>query len=155
MRKNWLLIGIGLLVGVLAMTAVACGDDDDDGDDDDGGGDAATLTAAISEVPGLGAPGGGSGTATLTEAADGSTEVVVDMARLTGAHANHLHHGSCNAQGEVHVTLEILQAGADGSVTAISTFADPELAHFETGHYVAVHEADGEPGFVISCGDVE
>ncbi len=152
MRKNWLLIGIGLLVGILAMTAVACGDDDDDGDGgDDGGGDAAALAATIAEIDGS----GGTGTATLTEAADGSTEVVVDMAGLSGAHANHLHHGSCDAQGEVHVTLEVLQAGADGSVTATSTFAEPELAHFETGHYVAVHEVDGEPGIVISCGDVE
>jgi hypothetical protein len=152
MRKNWLLIGIGLLVGVLAMTAVACGDDDDDGDGgEDDGGDVAALAATIAEVDGS----GGTGTAALTEAADGSTEVVVDMAGLIGAHANHLHHGSCDAQGEVHVTLEVLQAGTDGSVTATSTFADPELAHFETGHYVAVHEADGAPGPVISCGDVE
>lgn len=29
MRKNWLLIGIALLVAVLAFGAVACGDDDD------------------------------------------------------------------------------------------------------------------------------
>ncbi len=32
MRTRWLLIGIGLLVAVLAIAAVACGDDDDNGD---------------------------------------------------------------------------------------------------------------------------
>ena len=73
------------------------------------------------------------------------------MAGLDGTHANHLHHGACDAQGEVHVTLEELQAG---NGTATTTFEDPELAHFETGHYVAVHEAGGAPGAVVSCGDV-
>ena len=155
MRRNWLLIGIGLLVCVLAIAAVACDDDDDD--DDDGGdvGDAAaTLTATLAEVEGNGV----TGTATLTEADDGTTQVVVEMAGLDGTHANHLHHGSCDAQGEVHVTLTELQAGADGVEASTTDFPeedpDPEFSHFETGHYVAVHEAGGMPGAVISCGNV-
>ncbi len=147
MRKNWLLIGIGLLVSVLAIAAVGCGDDDDDGGNDDDGGDATALTATLAEMDGSGV----TGTAALTEADDGATQVVVDMAGLDGTHANHLHHGSCDAQGEVHVTLVELQA--DGAAT--TTFEDPELAHFEAGHYVAVHEDGGAPGAVISCGNVE
>ena len=146
MRKNWLLIGIALLAGALAIAAVACSDDDDDDD----AGDTATLTATLAEVEGNGV----TGTAALTEADDGAT-VVVEMGGLDGTHANHLHHGSCDAQGEVHVTLEELQAGADGNATATTTFEEPELAHFEAGHYVAVHEAGGAPGPVISCGNVE
>ena len=52
--------------------------------------------------------------------------------------------------------LEELQASADGDATATTTdFAeedpDPAFNHFEAGHYVAVHAADGA---VISCGDV-
>ena len=58
MRKNWLIITIGLVVAVLAVAAVACGDDDDDGDDDGGGEDGATtLSATLSEVEGNGATG--------------------------------------------------------------------------------------------------
>ncbi len=149
MRKNWLLIGIGLVVAVLAVAAVACDDDDDD---DGGGGDgAATLSATLSEVEGNGV----TGSATLTEVDDGTTQVVVEMAGIDGTHANHLHHGTCDAQGEVHVTLTELQADADGDATATTTFDDPELSHFETGHYVAVHEAGGAPGAVIGCGNVE
>ena len=151
MRTKWLLLGIGLLTAVLAVAAVACDDDDDD--DDGGGGDGTTtLTALLSEVDGNGV----TGNATLTEADDGTTQVVVTMAGLDGTHANHLHHGTCDAQGEVHVTLEELQASADGDATATTTdFAeedpDPAFNHFESGHYVAVHAADGA---VISCGDV-
>ncbi len=163
MRKNWLLIAIGLVVAVLAVAAVAC--DDDDGDGDGGGEDGATtLSATLSEVEGNGV----TGNATLTETDDGTTEVVVSMVGLPeGPHANHLHHGTCDEQGEVHVTLEELQANADGDVTELQGEADgdatatttdfaeedpdPEFNHFAAGHYVAVHADDGA---VISCGDV-
>ena len=156
MRKNWLLIAIGLMVAVLAVAAVACDDDDDDdAGGEDGGGAAITYTATLEEVGGNGV----TGSAVLTETDDGMTEVVVEMAGLDGTHANHLHHGDCDAQGEVHVTLEELQADADGDATATTTdFADedpdPEFTHFVSGHYVAVHEAGGVPGPVISCGNV-
>ncbi len=46
MRKNWLLIGIGLLIAVLAIGAIACSDDNDDGDNGgngDGNGDTGTV----------------------------------------------------------------------------------------------------------------
>ncbi len=46
MRKNWLLIGIGLLIAVLAIGAIACGDDDDDANgngDGNGNGDTGTI----------------------------------------------------------------------------------------------------------------
>ncbi len=156
MRTKWLLLGIGLLTAVLAVAAVACDDDDDD--DDGGGGDGATtLTALLSEVDGNGV----TGNATLTEADDGTTQVVVTMEGLPeGPHANHLHHGTCDEQGEVHVTLEELQASADGDATATTSGfpsdpEDPGLDHFAAGHYAAVHEAGNDTvGAVISCGDV-
>ena len=150
MRKNWLLLGIGLVVAVLAVAAVACDDDDDD---DGGGGDGATLSATLSEVDGNGV----TGSASLTETDDGYTQVEVMMAGLPeGPHANHLHEGACDAQGAVHVTLTELQADADGDATATTTDfpeedPDPAFSHFETGHYVAVHADDGA---VIGCGDV-
>ena len=151
MRTKWLLLGIGLLTAILAVAAVACDDDDDD---DGGGGDGATtLTATLSEVEGNGV----TGSATLTQTDDGYTQVEVTMAGLPeGPHANHLHHGTCDAQGEVHVTLTELQTSADGDATATTTDfpeedPDPAFSHFETGHYVAVHAADGA---VIGCGDV-
>ncbi len=153
MRTKWLLLGIGLLTAVLVVAAVGCDDDDNDDGDGGGGDGATTLSATLSEVEGNGV----TGSATLNETDDGTTEVVVTMEGLPeGPHANHLHHGTCDEQGEVHVTLEELQASADGDATATTTdFAeedpDPEFSHFEQGHYVAVHDTEGA---VIGCGDV-
>ena len=149
MRTKWLLIGIGLLVGVVAIVAVACGDDDENG-----GGGAGELTATLSEMDGSGV----TGTAILTEDVDGTTRVVVSMEGLSeGPHANHIHHVSCDAQGEVHLTLEELQAGADGRAEATTTDfpeEDPDRAlnYFAAGHYIAVHDTAGA---VISCGNIE
>ncbi len=137
MRTKWLLIGIGLLVAVVATAAAAC-------DDDENGG-ARELTATLSEMEGSGV----TGTATLTEtrAQRPRTQVVVTMMGLPeGLHANHLHHGTCDAQAEneVHVTLEELQAKADGDAEGTTIGfdgrnEDPGLDHFAVGHYIAVH----------------
>ena len=42
MRRNWLLIGIGLFIAIFAFAAVACDDDDDNGDNGDSNGGAPT-----------------------------------------------------------------------------------------------------------------
>ena len=151
MRTKWLLIGIGLLVSVVAIATIACDDDDENGGD---GGGARELTATLSEMEGSGV----TGTAILTEDFDGTTRVVVSMEGLSeGPHANHIHHVSCDAQGEVHLTLVELQAGADGGAEATTTDfpeedPDRELDYFTTGHYIAVHDTAGA---VISCGNIE
>ena len=148
---------LGLLLAI-AMTmlfiAAACGDDDDDGDGDGAG----ELTATLSEIDGSGV----TGTAILTEDDDGTTRVVLSMEGLPeGPHANHIHHVTCDAQGEVHLTLEELQAGADGVAEGTTTDfpeEDPDraLAYFEVGHYIAVHVGGNDTvGAVISCGNIE
>jgi len=151
MPKNWLLLAIAFLIAVLAIGAVACDDDDDDG------GGARQLTATLSEMDGSGV----TGTAVLTEDDDGTTRVVVSMEGLPeGPHANHIHHVSCEAQGAVHLTLDELQAGADGVAEATTTDfpeEDPDrpLSYFEAGHYIAVHVSGNDTvGAVISCGNI-
>ena len=162
MRK-WLWLIAPLLVVALASLAIACDDDEEEG------APAGETPAAEEETPAAEAgrlvadiqPAfDGStalGSATLTETADGTTEVEVEMTGLPeGAHANHLHHGSCDAQGDVHVTLEVLEAGADGAASGTTTDfqeedPDPAFDHFAQGHYYAVHSGGGD---VIGCGDV-
>ena len=155
MRTKWLLIGIGILVSVVGIAAMACGDDDGNGGD---GGGARELTATLSEMDGSGV----AGIAILTEDDDGTTRVVVSMVGLPeGTHANHIHHVSCDAQREIHLTLDELQASADGVAEATTTDfpeEDPDrpLSYFEAGHYIAVHVGGNDTvGAVISCGNLE
>ena len=147
--RGGLALGVLLALAML-LIAAACGDDD--------GGGAKELTATLSEMEGSGV----TGTATLTEDDDGTTRVVVSMEGLPeGRHANHIHHVTCDAQGDVHLTLEELQAGADGVAEATTTDfpeeePDRELNYFEVGHYIAVHVGGNDTvGAVISCGNIE
>ena len=154
MRRKWLLAGLGLLIAVLAIGAIACDDDDDTDDiiddlvddiiDDDG---VLLLTASLTEEDGSGA----SGEADLSVDGEGILVSLVMQGLTEGAHANHLHHGSCAAQGEIHITLDDIVA--DDAGDGIRTTANDEqpLSHFETDHYLAVHAEDGT---VVACGDV-
>ncbi len=60
MRKNWMLLGIGLLVAVLMIGAVACSDDDDDD------GEEPTATEAAGGVP-IALPSGETSTVVVTD----------------------------------------------------------------------------------------
>ena len=96
------------------------------------------------------------GLATLTPDGAG-TRIEVSVSGLPeGGHANHVHHGSCDAQGEVHVPLTDLVADSAGNASASTVWADNDLAHFAAGHYVAAHELSTEDGVgpVIVCADV-
>ena len=157
MRGKWLLIGVGLLIAVFAIGAVACGDDDDDVEDaiedildelDDLG--VLQLVAQIEEMDGSGA----SGEADLDLNGDG-IRVSLSMEGLTeGVHPNHLHHGTCAEQGEIHITLDNIVADAAGDGSQITANDEEPLSHFETGHYLAVHESETDLT-VVACGNVE
>ena len=181
MKKLWLLIGITIVAGALALGAIACGDDDKD----DGDGVTAPTATAAAEVPTEPADGetpaadetpqvsaeiapitmnevgdsGVTGSATMVENAAGGVdvEVTIDGAlEYPGSHQSHLHHGNCtDPTGEIHEALTSIEAGADGSGTASTTLDPPDkpdFAHWlSREHYVAVHALDGT---VVGCGDV-
>ena len=150
MRSKWLLAGIGLLIAVLAIGAIACGDDDeisqDDIDEQEDPG-VLRLTASLTEVDGSGA----SGEANLSINGEGIL-VQLDMEGLTeGAHANHIHDGSCDNLGAVDIPLDDIVADSAGAGSQTTGNQDEPLSHFETGHLVAVHADDGA---IVACGDV-
>lgn len=162
MHKNtkWLLVGVALLISVFAIGAVACGDDDDDEDDapaateapaDDDDDMVLELVANLTEMDGSGA----SGEAKISPNGDGIL-VSLGMAGLTeGAHANHLHHGSCADLGEIHIFLDDVVADENGDGTQTTADDEQPIDHFVAGHYLAVHAEDSETiGVVVSCGDV-
>ena len=93
------------------------------------------------------------GSITLTER-DGATEVVVTLTGLEeGAHANHLHAGSCAAVGAVVHPLEELEADAAGNATATST-VQATTEELSTGFYYTVHAGgDDAAGDGIGCAD--
>ena len=154
MRSKWLLAGIGLLIAVLAIGAIACGDDDelsqDDIDEQEDPG-VLRLTASLTEVDGAGA----SGEANLSIDGEG-IRVSLDMEGLTeGAHANHIHDGSCDDLGPIVVPLDGIVADSAGDGSQTTGNPDEPLSHLETGHYVAVHAEDVETiGAIVACGDI-
>ena len=160
MRGNWLLIGIGLLIAVFNVAAIACDDNDEEEAIDDileefedeldelG---VIFLSANLTEVDGSGA----SGAADLSLNGDGIL-VSIDMQGLTeGSHANHLHHGSCDDLGDIHITLDGIVADDTGAGSQTTANDEEPLSHFETGHYLAVHQDDPDTiGAIVACGDV-
>lgn len=157
-------------VGAVALLGVAC-------TDDEGAGPAVTATTTttatatlsptmtetatgtpaepavlIGTIEGLDGNETG-GSITLTER-DGATEVVVVLTGLEeGAHANHLHAGSCAAVGGVVHPLEELEADAEGNATATST-VEATTEELSTGFYYTVHAGgDDAAGDGIGCAD--
>ena len=165
MRKNWLLIGVGLLVAVLAIGAIACSDDDDNGNGDGNGDDIGDigdgngngngdllvrLSVTLTEMDGSGA----SGTAELTVSGEG-IQVTLSMAGLQdGVHASHIHDGTCDDIGGIDISLTGIVGDEAGEGSQIDNNTENPLSHYETGHSLAVHEADGSPGTIISCGEI-
>jgi hypothetical protein len=98
---------------------------------------------------------GVTGSATLFNgSAAGSTQVdvTIDGGLTEGTHQNHIHTGTCEAQGDVQDALTPLEAGADGKATGTTPAVPEDLSVFVTGNnYVAVHATDGT---VVACGNI-
>lgn len=103
------------------------------------------------------------GSATLTETADGYTEVSMEGAGLTDGetHANHIHDGTGCGDGEyggVAASLTALEpsggdtASATTTVTALDAGDAITFAEIADGnHVLVIHEADGTPA---ACGAI-
>jgi hypothetical protein len=178
MRRYWLILMVGLLATGLVVGAVACSKKKSSTANPtatesalETPGEYTTPTVAsktpsgVSTTPTaqaaapititLNAMGGSgvTGTATLTDM--GTTtdvDVIIDGGLTPGIHMNHIHTGTCAAQGPILENLKDLTAGADGSVPATSTTIAKPLSNFDDGnHYVAAHATDGT---VVACGDI-
>ena len=124
---------LALTVGFVATTLIASAD--------------MHLVATVEEMDGSGV----SGEVDISPDGDGILVSVVLAGLPEGERANHLHHGSCDDQGEVHITLDNVVADEAGDGTQTTANDEQPIDHFETGHYYAVHDEDGA---VIGCGDV-
>lgn len=152
MQTKWLLLGIALLTAVLAIGAVACGGGDD-GELQD------TLDEIQDELEDVGVfqltasltGPEASGEADISPNGDGILVSLIMEGLTEGAHANHLHDGSCDEFGDVHIALDNIVADENGDGLQTTSSDEASIDHFAEGHYLAVHDDEGE---VISCGDV-
>ncbi len=156
MKTKWLLIGVALLTAVFAIGAIACSDDDEEALED-------ILDELQDELDDLGVfqltasltGPEASGEADISPNGEGIL-VSLSMQGLTeGAHANHLHLGSCAEQGEIDITLDDIVADASGDGLQTTSNNEQPIDNFATGYYLAVHAEDSETiGEVVACGDI-
>lgn len=97
---------------------------------------------------------GVSGEATVIKEAD-EVVVLIEVAGLPeeGEYAAHIHEGSCEEGGPVHVGLNPVAGMADGTGASTTTLDREELNGDEpVDGFVQVHALDGAP---IACGDID
>lgn len=94
------------------------------------------------------------GTAMVT-AAGSSTEVTVQLTGLSeGAHAGHIHQGTCDAPGSPVAPLQDATAGADQSATVTSTAEVDPMSVMDGNHIIMYHESSSPPGAPVVCGQI-
>jgi len=156
MKRYWLLLGIGLLSVLLAVGAYACGGDDDSEAVDDSIEDILDDDGMVFQLAAELMPQGdstASGTAELSVNGEGILVSIAMEGLSAGAHPNHLHDGSCAENGNIHVPLDNIVADDSGDGTQTTGSNELPLSHFETDHYLAVHEAEDDLS-IVACGDV-
>lgn len=167
MRRRTRLLTVGLLVLVVALSAMACEKrtPKQSSSPSSGSGSSstaeATRTAApeITELKATMKGEGGSqvtGTATLLVGSPG-TKISVEVKSLpAGQHAAYIYHQSCAGTGERHGPLATFATEGDTS-TSTTNFVSLALAHFgDEPHFIVVHTGPNDnPGPAISCGKIE
>ena len=125
----------------LALALAGCGADDEAA----GGGDA--VTVELAEQNGSGQ----SGTATLTAAGDGATEVVIELNEGTAdPQPAHIHAGTCaDLDPQPKYPLDgVVDGGSRTTVQApLSELRNGRLA-------INVHKSEAEIQTYVACGDI-
>lgn len=106
----------------------------------------AKLTVTMNALNGSGE----SGTATLTDTAEG-VKVVVSIANGSGAQPTHIHAGTC---AKINKAPEWpLQSTVDGRGTSV--VAGVTIAQLLKGHFaINVHKSATDLATYVSCGDI-
>lgn len=97
------------------------------------------------------------GEATIAPAqASGQTSASVTLRAAGGAggvHQGHIHSGTCTQIGGVVVPLPTVTV-AGGTGTASSSVAVDAMSVMDGAHIVVYHEAGGNPGAHVVCGEI-
>jgi hypothetical protein len=166
--KRWFYLFLGA-VAAASLAFAACGDDDDDDDDADVAteeeAEEATeeATEVATEEPAGAEPlelqlealneSGVSGTASLTDNGDGTTDVVLTLEGDDQAvpHPAHIHvdPGECLEAADIIADLTPVEGGTS------TTTVDVALADIQaTEHVIIVHESVENIGNYIACAEI-
>lgn len=165
--KRWIYLFLGA-VAIGSLAFAACGDDDDDDDDDVAEEVAEEATEAEEEATEAEEPAGGeaveldlealndsgvSGTATLTDNGDGTTDVVltVEGDDATVPHPAHIHidPGECLDAADIIADLTPVEGGSS------TTTVDVALADIQaTEHVIIIHESVENIQNYIACAEI-
>ncbi|MEX2238796.1 MAG: hypothetical protein WEB00_14830 [Dehalococcoidia bacterium] len=166
-HKRWFYLFFGLLALASLSLAAACGDDDDDGgeaeeteeaeeegddaeapegDDDSAGGSVEIDIEALNES-------GVSGTATLTDNGDGTTNVVLTIEGDDQAtpHPAHIHNAGAECLEAADIIADLTPVEGGSSETDV----DFALADIQaSAHVVIIHESVENIGNYIGCAEI-
>jgi hypothetical protein len=165
MRASALVVAVGL-AGALA----GCLGRDEEVENPEAGQDTtATTASAVSAATDTGIasmtrttldlrPAGGSaltGNATL-EPSGAHTRVVVEVAgsQAGAVHQGQVHAGTCEALGASVAPLLPVTVDARGNGTSATTIAVAIVDLTDAPHAVSFHQAGGNPGPPVVCGDI-
>ena len=114
------------------------------------------AAASQQQVP-LEALGGSgiTGNAALVPAG-GGYQVILTLGggRSGGAHAAHVHTGTCDNLGGVVAPLQPVTTDASGGGSSTSVVNVPPATLLNGQHVISVHEAGGNPGSPVACGAI-
>lgn len=159
------------LLACVPLALAACGANDTDAEEDDptDGAAAATVPPPAGTDTGAAASGmapmmvplrpvGNSGVNGQVTVTDGGTQTQLALTltglQPNGAHAGHVHQGTCDSLGSAVAPLPVVTADASGTGSATETVAIPTATLMDGRHVVAYHEAGGSPGAPVVCGAV-
>ncbi len=97
---------------------------------------------------------GESGAVTFTPLTAEETQVQVQLTGTAGPHQGFLHVGSCASMGAVVAKLGALDVDANGTGTLTRNVDLPLSLLRDGNHFIAFHEANGDPGNAVACTDI-
>lgn len=159
------------LLAVLPFALAACGGDEEVELEGDAGMEAAApMDTAMGGMAGMDHGGAGVPTVVALQAVGGSnaggqatvtgagaeTRIEVQLTGAgEGAHAGHIHSGTCDNIGPPVQPLQELTAGADGSGMVTTTVAIDPATVMNGQHSVQYHQSGApNPGPGIACGTI-
>ncbi len=97
---------------------------------------------------------GESGSVTFTPLTAEETQIQAQLTGTPGPHQGFLHTGSCAHMGAVVARLGALTVGADGTGTLTTNVSLPLSLLRDGNHFLAFHQANGDPGNAVACTDI-